>query len=84
MVKNKCPICGYEFNHCQCMYGESTRPDKDKQLDVVLKHLYLLHPEQINHIARLEKSMCIYYSDTELKSILKDLQQKHLNMGEMT
>ena len=41
-----CPICGYELKMCQCRFGGHGHPDRSKNRDVVLDHLYLLTPAQ--------------------------------------
>ena len=50
-----CPICTYTFGHCQCRYAGSGHPDRRKRRAVVLDHLYLLAPQQIEHIQELQR-----------------------------
>lgn len=73
-----CPICGYPINHCQCLFGGSTHPDRDIKRIVVLDHLYLLSEEQLQHVIKLEKHWCISYSDAE-KTIILEQQLKCKN-----
>ena len=69
----KCPICDYEIRHCQCRFGGSAHPDRSKQREVVLDHLYLLTPRQIEHVIDLERDWEIDYGDPEKRKILKKL-----------
>ncbi len=65
MNKEKCPICGYELKECQCYFGGNAHPDREKQRQVVLDHLYLLSENQLKHIIELEKFWQISYGDEE-------------------
>lgn len=68
-----CPICGYLLDECQCRYGGSGHPNRDKEREVVLDHLYLLNDKQLKHIINLEKSWRTSYGDNEKKQIVKKL-----------
>ena len=70
---NHCPICDYEFEHCQCAFGGSAHPNRSKRREVVLHHLYLLTPEQVNHIIELEKYWQIDYGDPEKAAIAREI-----------
>ena len=48
--EEKCPICGYKLNQCQCYYGGSCHPDRSKRKTVVKDHLYLFSETQVAHI----------------------------------
>ena len=68
----KCPICEYRIDGCQCRYAGDWHPDRSKRIEVVMDHLYLFSPEQIQHILDLQKHWCISYSDNEKNDILKE------------
>ena len=70
---NHCPICDYEFKHCQCTFAGDAHPNRSKRREVVLDHLYLLAPAQVHHIIQLEKYWQIDYGDEERSSIAKEL-----------
>ena len=74
---NKCPICGYLLDDCQCLFGGSCHPNRDKEREVVLHHLYLLNDKQLKHIINLEKFWCISYGDNERKQIVEKLGWKN-------
>lgn len=75
LENEKCPICGYDILHCQCMFGGSAHPNRGKQREVVLHHLHLLSSLQIAHIIELEKYWQISYGDEERTTILEKLQR---------
>ena len=52
---DKCPICNYRIDMCQCQYGGSGHPDRSKRREVVLDHLYMFSQEQIKHIANIQR-----------------------------
>lgn len=68
-----CPICRYLLDECQCRYGGSGHPDRSKEREVVLHHLYLLNDKQLKHVINLEKSWRTSYGDNERKQIVKKL-----------
>ena len=72
-TNEKCPICEYEISGCQCLYGGSAHPDRNDKRHVVLDHLYLLSPAQVQHVISLEKHWKISYADEILNAILKKL-----------
>lgn len=74
MEKTKCPICKYELGYCQCMFGVSAHPNREKRREVVLDHLYLLTDEQIKHIIKLQKQWQTSYGDNERSRILEELK----------
>lgn len=73
MDEVRCPICNYKLKDCQCLYSGSCHPDRSKREEVVLHHLYLLTPEQIEHIKTLQKAQKECYEDEEKRRILKEL-----------
>lgn len=76
-MKEKCPICDYEIEHCQCRFGGSAHPDRSKRQDVVRDHLYLFSDEQVRHIIELERFWKISYLDEEKEKIREELQKEY-------
>lgn len=72
----KCPICGYPFNTCQCRFTGSGHPDREIRRKVVLQHLYLLYPEQIEHLVKIQNECRMSYGTDELREELKDLERR--------
>ena len=72
--KEKCPICDYYLNYCQCRFGGSAHPDRSKRREVVLDHLHLLSKRQIKHIINLQRYWQVSYGDEERTKILANLQ----------
>ena len=72
-LNEKCPICEYTISGCQCLYSGSAHPDRHDKRRVVLDHLYLLSPAQVQHVISLEKHWKISYADEILNAILKKL-----------
>lgn len=60
-----CPICEYELQQCQCIYGGPAHPDRGRRRDIVLHHLDMLSVKQIGHIVALEAYWRISYGDPE-------------------
>ena len=54
-MKEKCPICDYDIEHCQCRFGGSAHPDRSKRQSIVKDHLYLFPDKQVRHIIELER-----------------------------
>lgn len=75
---DKCPICDYPLNHCQCLYDGNAHPDHNKKREVVLDHLYLLSEAQLRHIIKLEEYWRISYANMERTAILERLEREHL------
>ncbi len=74
--KERCPICGYVIGGhpgCQCRYGGSAHPDRYKNREVVLDHLYLLSKRQLKHVIELTKYWGISYGDDERNNMLNNL-----------
>ncbi len=78
MDEVRCPICNYKLIDCQCLYSGSCHPDRSKREEVVLHHLYLLTPEQIDHLKTLQKTQRGSYEDKEKNQILKELRDPTL------
>ena len=76
MNKNVCPICKYEFKHCQCPYGGKAHPNRSVRARVVFEHIYLLSDEQIEHLKKVQKMWRISYSDEEKEKIVKELESE--------
>lgn len=74
---NKCPICEYPFEQCQCRFGGSAHPDRSKRARVVADNIYLLSNEQIVHLKKVQLWWNISYGDPEMKAIKKQLQEEN-------
>lgn len=79
--KERCPICDYELNYCQCRYGGSGHPDRHDRREVVLHHLYLFSKKQIKHLIELEKYWQISYGDNERDKEYEKLRTQYLKRG---
>lgn len=76
-MKEKCPICDYDIEHCQCCFGGSAHPDRSKREAVVRDHLYLFSDEQVQHIIELERYWRISYLDEEKEKIREELEREY-------
>lgn len=76
MNKERCPICKYPFDWCQCCYGGSAHPDRGMQRQVVLDHLYLLSDEQIEHLKKVQARWQTSSTNKEYMKILKELKNE--------
>ena len=76
-MNDKCPICKYPFDMCQCLFAGNAHPDRDKEREVVQDHLYLLTDEQITHLKKLQKYWQTSYGDAEKNNILEELKQAY-------
>lgn len=74
--KQICPICNYSISGCQCRFVGSTHPDREKEREVVLDHLYLLSNEQLKHVIQLEKWWQISYGDEYRSKLLNQLKKE--------
>lgn len=81
---DKCPICNYRIDMCQCRYGGSCHPDRSKRRAVVLDHLYMFSQEQIAHIANIERQCQVSYPDKEREVIRKELSDEYTPQFDMT
>ena len=73
-TEEKCPICKYNISRCQCMFGGSCHPNRSKRCEVVIDHLYLLSPKQIEHIITLQRKWQTSYGDDEKNRIVEELK----------
>lgn len=76
-IKEKCPICDYDIEHCQCCFGGSAHPDRSKREAVVRDHLYLFSDKQVMHIIELERYWRISYLDEEKEKIREELEREY-------
>ena len=60
-----CPICEYEMQHCQCIFGGKAHPDRTRRARIVKDHLYMLSPKQIGHLIAVEEWWATSYGDPE-------------------
>ena len=84
MQMDKCPICNYRIDMCQCRYGGSCHPDRSKRRAVVLDHLYMFSQEQIAHIANIQRQCQVSYPDKEREVIRKELSDEYTPQFDMT
>ena len=68
-----CPICNYSIDSCQCRFGGSAHPDRYKNREVVLDHLYMLSEAQLRHIIKLQTWCQTSYGDDIRKELLNNL-----------
>lgn len=61
----KCPICEYELQECQCIFGGSAHPDREVRKRIVKDHLYMLSAKQVGHLIALEEWWKPSYGDAE-------------------
>lgn len=73
---DKCPICKYRIDQCQCCFGGGAHPDRSKRRKVVLDHLYLLSESQLAHVVELERWWSTSYTDQELSAIFDEMKEK--------
>ena len=76
-MKEKCPICDYDIEHCQCRFGGSAHPDWSKRRAVAKDHLYLFSDKQVRHIIELERYWRTSYLDEEKEEIRKELAAEY-------
>ncbi|MFR1804085.1 MAG: hypothetical protein ACLSWS_18905 [Faecalispora jeddahensis] len=76
-MKEKCPICDYDIEHCQCRFGGSAHPDRSKREKVVKDHLYLFSDKQVRHIIKLERYWRTSYLDEEKEKIREELEREY-------
>lgn len=81
---DKCPICNYRIDMCQCRYGGSCHPDRSKRRAVVLDHLYMFSQEQIAHIANIQRQCQVSYPDREREVIRKELSDEYTPQFDIT
>lgn len=61
----KCPICEYEIQECQCIFGGAAHPDRGRRAKIVKDHLYMLSPKQVGHLIAVEEWWQTSYSDPD-------------------
>ena len=79
----KCPICENALNECNCRVCDTSKNDMYKKRQVVLDHLYLFSPEQIQHIIDLERDLKIAYGDSDRSKILIELEKERQIIGKI-
>ena len=77
LVGVECPICTYDISMCQCLFGGSAHPDRSKRMAVVMEHLYLFSPKQVEHIIYLQRHWQISYFDDEMERIFEELRNEY-------
>lgn len=76
-MEEKCPICNYSIEHCQCIFYGKAHPEKRERKKVVYEHLYLFSPTQLRHLIWLEQFWQRSYDDPELTKILEELEEEY-------
>lgn len=76
MNSERCPICDYLLENCQCTFGGSAHPDRSVMKRVVKDHLYLLSEAQLWHVIKLENFWRTSSSDDEYKKCYDLLKQR--------
>lgn len=71
-----CPICGYEFAECQCDRPGAYHAKRANRYRVVLDHLYLLTPEQLKWVVKLESKWKMKYNDERLNTVLDEMRAR--------
>ena len=64
-MKEKCPICEYSIQDCQCLFSGSSHPNRDRRKKIVKDHLEMLSQIQLNHVVYLESMWRISYGNEE-------------------
>lgn len=60
-----CPICEYELQYCQCIFGGNAHPDRSRRIKIVKDHLEMLSPKQVGHLIALEDWWQTGYADPD-------------------
>ena len=71
---DKCPICEYQLDQCQCIYAGNAHPDRSKRIQVILYHLFILSESQLRHVIELERWWNISYTDPELTEVCTQIK----------
>ena len=71
----KCPICEYELQNCQCIFCGSSHPDRDRRIRIVKDHLYMLSPKQVGHLIALEDWWKASYGDEEMEKEFEQFEK---------
>ena len=63
--QEKCPICEYPMQHCQCIFSGKAHPNRGRRIRIVKDHLEMLSPKQVAHLITLEEWWGTSYGDPE-------------------
>ena len=74
--RHTCPICEYDFEHCQCRFAGKAHPDRGIRRRAVLDHLQYLYDEQIAHIKKVEEWWSIS-GESEYQEVVDELKEKY-------
>lgn len=61
---DKCPICNYPINMCQCRFVGSTHPDRWNRIEIVVDHLFLFRRSKSTTLSHY-KNGGTYHTETE-------------------
>lgn len=73
---NRCPLCHSLFVDCYCRYDIPKNANRD-DVRIIMDHLYMLDPNELQHIIKLEKLWELFYCDSELNDILGIMEAKY-------
>ncbi len=71
----KCPICEYDMDACQCTFDGNAHPNRGRRTKIVKDHLELLSPKQIGHLVALEAYWNTSYGDPKDKEEFERFKQ---------
>lgn len=74
--KHTCPICEYDFEHCQCRFSGNAHPDRNIRRRAILDHLQYLYDEQIDHIRKVQEWWNTS-GDGEYQQVVDELKEKY-------
>ncbi len=73
---NRCPLCHSLFVDCYCRYDIPKKANRN-DVHIIIDHLYMLDPNEQQHIIKLEKLWELFYSEPELNDILGVMEAKY-------
>lgn len=73
---NRCPLCHSLFIDCLCRYDIPKKANMD-DVHIIMDHLYMLDPNELQHIIKLEKLWELFYCNPELNDILGVMEAKY-------
>ena len=68
-----CPLCGKFDRYCKCK-SDGLNVRQRKALEVASEHLYLLTPEELQHLIDIQKRQRVSYSDPTKQRILQGME----------
>lgn len=68
-----CPVCHKYEAYCRCL-NEGMTAKRRKALEVASEHLYLLRPDEMEHLVQIQKKHRVGYSDVQRSNLLAMLE----------